>query len=177
MQMCIRDSYSAYGEYKLVWAPEEVPSEQIQRNNRVRNANPFDYRGYYYDTETGLYYCQSRYYDPEVDRFLNADTTDILVAKKDVYDKNLFAYCDNNPVVRYDTGGEFWDTLFDVVSLVISVVDVIKNPSDPMAVSYTHLDVYKRQILHRSQMAQGATLRCLTQTATCLPLLIQQGGL
>ena len=128
-----RYDFSAYGEYKSVWSPEEVPSEQIQRNNRVRNANPFDYRGYYYDTETGLYYCQSRYYDPVVDRFLNADTTDILVAKKDVYDKNLFAYCDNNPVVRYDTGGEFWDTLFDVVSLVTSVVDVIKNPSDPMA--------------------------------------------
>ena len=48
-------------------------------------------------------------------------------------DKNLFAYCDNNPVMRVDRGGAFWDTIFDVVSLVMSVVDVINDPSDPMA--------------------------------------------
>ena len=129
----VKYEFSAYGEYRSRWSPEEVSLEEIRRNNRVKSANPFDYRGYYYDEETGLYYCQSRYYDPVVDRFLNADTTDILVAKNDLYDKNLFAYCDNNPVVRYDTGGHFWDTLFDVVSLVISVVDVVNNPTDTMA--------------------------------------------
>ena len=48
-------------------------------------------------------------------------------------DKNLYAYCDNNPVMRRDDGGMFWDTVFDVVSLVCSVVDVIKNPDDPWA--------------------------------------------
>ena len=48
-------------------------------------------------------------------------------------DKNLYAYCDNNPVMRVDNGGEFWDTVFDVVSLCFSVVDVIKNPDDPWA--------------------------------------------
>lgn len=66
-------------------------------------------------------------------RFLNADTVNVLEAKGDLYDKNLFAYCDNNPVVRVDLGGEFWDTIFDVVSLSSSVVDVVKNPTDPMA--------------------------------------------
>ena len=50
-------------------------------------------------------------------------------------EKNLYAYCDNNPVMRKDDGGEFWDTIFDVVSLAISVVDVIKNPTDPMALA------------------------------------------
>ena len=83
-----RYDFSAYGEYKSVWSPEEVPSEQIQRNNRVRNANPFDYRGYYYDEETGLYYCQSRYYDPEVDRWLNADG--IIGSNSTVLGYNLF---------------------------------------------------------------------------------------
>ena len=48
-------------------------------------------------------------------------------------DKNLYAYCDNNPVMRVDNGGEFWDTVFDVVSLCFSVVDVVKNPDDPWA--------------------------------------------
>ena len=70
--------------------------------------NPFRYRGYYLDSETGLYYLHNRYYDPQTCRFLNADTTDILEAKGDLYDKNLFAYCDNNPVARVDYGGEFW---------------------------------------------------------------------
>ena len=48
-------------------------------------------------------------------------------------DKNLYAYCDNNPVMRVDNGGEFWDTVFDVISLCVSVVDVVKNPDDPWA--------------------------------------------
>ena len=45
----------------------------------------------------------------------------------------MYAYCANNPVMRRDDGGEFWDTVFDVVSLVFSVADVIANPSDPWA--------------------------------------------
>ncbi len=60
------------------------------------------------DSETGLYYLHNRYYDPQTCRFINTDTTDILEAKGDLYDKNLFAYCDNNPVARVDYGGEFW---------------------------------------------------------------------
>ena len=48
-------------------------------------------------------------------------------------DKNLYAYCDNNPVVRVDHGGQFWETVFDVISLGASVVDVCVNPTDPWA--------------------------------------------
>ena len=48
-------------------------------------------------------------------------------------DKNLFAYCDNNPVVRVDHGGQFWDTVFDVISLGASIVEVCVNPTDPWA--------------------------------------------
>ena len=98
------------------------------------NANPFRYRGYYYDSETGFYYCGSRYYDPVTGRFINADSTNTLMNTPMAYtDKNLYAYCDNNPVMRVDNGGEFWDTVFDVVSLCFSVADVIKNPDDPWA--------------------------------------------
>lgn len=100
----------------------------------IFNANPFRYRGYYYDTETGFYYCGSRYYDPVIGRFINADSTNTLMNTPMAYtDKNLYAYCDNNPVMRVDNGGEFWDTVFDVVSLCFSVVDVAKNPDDPWA--------------------------------------------
>lgn len=95
--------------------------------------NPFRYRGYYYDAETGFYYLSSRYYDPEVGRFINADTSDLLNVQGDLYDKNLFAYCDANPTVRLDVGGYVWETVFDVVSLGFSIGDVIANPSDPWA--------------------------------------------
>ena len=100
----------------------------------LAQTNPFRYRGYYYDTETGLYYLNSRYYDASVCRFLSPDSAGILEASPmGLSDKNLYAYCDNNPVMRRDDGGMFWDTVFDVVSLVCSVVDVIKNPDDPWA--------------------------------------------
>ena len=97
--------------------------------------NPFRYRGYVYDTETGLYYLSSRYYNPVWGRFVNADTAAVVAASPDKanWDKNLFAYCDNNPISRKDDGGEFWETVFDVISLGVSVVEVCINPSDPWA--------------------------------------------
>ena len=64
---------------------------------------PFAYRGYNYDYTTGLYYLQSRYYNPEWGRFLNCDDTNILLATKgETLGANLFAYCNNNPVNRVD---------------------------------------------------------------------------
>ena len=72
--------------------------------------NPIRYRGYYYDSGTSLYYLNSRYYDSAVGRFMNADSFDTLIATpKQLTDKNLFTYCDNNPIVRIDEGGEFWN--------------------------------------------------------------------
>ena len=71
--------------------------------------NPFRYRGYYYDVESGLYYLNSRYYDPQTGRFINADDTDtLLYSLSELTDKNLFAYCDNNPIMRMDDSGDFW---------------------------------------------------------------------
>ena len=71
--------------------------------------NPFRYRGYYYDSDLKMYYLGSRYYNQEWGRFLNADTSSVLTASPTSFtDKNLFAYCDNNPVARTDDGGEFW---------------------------------------------------------------------
>ena len=75
--------------------------------------NPFRYRGYYYDTETGFYYVSSRYYDPEIGRFINADG--LIGANSDMATYNLFAYCGNNPVVRYDDTGMFWKELISGV--------------------------------------------------------------
>jgi len=73
--------------------------------------NPLRYRGYVYDTETELYYVSSRYYDPEMGRWINADDAGMLGANGDFASLNLFAYCGNNPVIRVDRGGQFWNTI------------------------------------------------------------------
>ena len=65
--------------------------------------NPFRYRGYYYDTESGWYYLNSRYYDPLVGRFINADG--IVGANGGITGYNMFAYCNNSPVMYVDPNG------------------------------------------------------------------------
>ena len=67
--------------------------------------NPFRYRGYYYDTETGLYYLMTRYYDPEVCRFISADV--YVSTGQGIVGNNMFAYCLNNPVNRFDDNGNW----------------------------------------------------------------------
>ena len=85
----------------------------------IGEANPFRYRGYYYDTETGLYYLNSRYYDPEVGRFLNADG-EIANIGGEVSGYNLFSYCFNNPVNMSDFISQWpnWGKLFSGASLM-----------------------------------------------------------
>ena len=66
--------------------------------------NPFRYRGYYYDTESGLYYLQSRYYDPATERFVNADA--IAYSTNDSFvGMNLYAYAKNNYISCIDSNG------------------------------------------------------------------------
>ena len=71
----------------------------------ITETNPIRYRGYYYDTETRLYYLKSRYYDPAVKRFLNADG--YVQTGDGLHDKNMFAYCLNNSVNLSDPTGKF----------------------------------------------------------------------
>ena len=102
--------------------------------NGLGRKNPFRFKGYYYDEELGMYYLNSRYYDPETGRFVNADDVSLIgkVPTK-LTDKNLYVYCDNNNVIRKDTGGDFWETALDVVTLGASIVEVAANPSDVLA--------------------------------------------
>lgn len=72
----------------------------------IGSINPIRYRGYYYDNETNLYYLQSRYYDPETGRFLNADALEFLGEGGEITGYNLFAYCLNNPVMMADSTGD-----------------------------------------------------------------------
>jgi len=92
--------------------------------------NPLRYRGYVYDIETNLYYLQSRYYNPAWGRFISADSLDVLTATPmALTDKNLFAYCDNNPVTRADDDGEFWHIIVGAVAgaIISGVVKAVSN--------------------------------------------------
>ncbi len=75
--------------------------------NTVAVQSSIRYRGYVYDYETGLYYLQSRYYDPEVGRFLNADDVDFIGYSGEQLSYNMFAYCENNVVNGIDMYG-YW---------------------------------------------------------------------
>ncbi len=84
--------------------------------------NPLRYRGYCYDEETGLYYLQSRYYSPDIGRFINVDGQ----FGKDILGSNLFAYCGNNPVNKIDPNGNWsiWATIGVAVGAALCIAAV-----------------------------------------------------
>ena len=95
----------------------------LSATGTMATANPLRYRGYYYDSELEMYYLQSRYYDPNTGRFLNADDVSMLGASGTVLGYNLFAYCENNPANMADpTGHVGADVIGAAIGLVIGIV-------------------------------------------------------
>ena len=82
--------------------------------------NPLLYRGYYYDFETGFYYVSSRYYDPEIGRFINADG--YVSTGQGVLGYNMFAYCGNDPVNRKGPTGQFWSEIWEFAKTAVSEI-------------------------------------------------------
>ena len=86
---------------------------EISRNDNYKDKdgilekNPFRYRSYYFDTETGWYYLNSRYYDPQVKRFINGDDPSYLGVGDEINSYNLYVYCDGDPVNGNDPAGCF----------------------------------------------------------------------
>ena len=113
------DIYDSWGNTISI---QNGNGQEITNPNDIGNLNPFRYRGYYLDSETGLYYLQSRYYDPQTCRFLNADG--YVSTGQDIVGNNMFAYCGNNPISRADPSGQFWMTgLF--VTAVVTVCSLV----------------------------------------------------
>lgn len=93
-------------------------------SSTLAQLNPLRYRGYVYDQETGLYYLQSRYYNPEWGRFISPDN--YPTTGQGVTGNNMFVYCGNNPVMRADSQGEFWNVIVGaVVGGAISFVSTL----------------------------------------------------
>ena len=88
--------------------------------NQIGLLNPFRYRGYIQDDETGMYYVGSRYYDPEVGRFVNADKGIIMDSENSGF--NLYIYCGNSPINRNDAKGTFWSGIKNIANNAINVV-------------------------------------------------------
>ena len=103
-QVVAKYSYDAWGKCTVTNASGYTVGEK----------NPFRYRGYYYDTETGLYYLNSRYYNPEFGRFISADGQ----LNDDILGNNMYAYCGNNPINREDSDGKGWVFACSVVGLI-----------------------------------------------------------
>ena len=134
-------AYDAWGrciEAKAVTADDD--GHAVTDPDHIAFINPFRYRGYMYDAESGLYYLNSRYYDPETGRFINADS--VMGANGDMATYNLFVYCGNNPIVRYDVGGMFWK---DLISGAIHTVNTIAVSLgiDTAAIGAFFLDMQK----------------------------------
>lgn len=99
--MQCRYEYDAWGNHKIY---DLSNNEVLPEDLNIGNTNPIRYRGYYYDKEFGLYYLQSRYYDPELCRFISADGVE-YVDPASVNGFNLYSYCNNNPVMNIDPSG------------------------------------------------------------------------
>ena len=141
----------------------------------MAQTNPLRYRSYYYDSETGYYHLKSRYYNPELCRFINADSVDVLDEdQNNVLENNLFAYCLNNPVnmVDYDgnsavaiaggyglyawafAGANAWNIIGQVVLVgmaVVTIVLAIKIVYDKTSVKKTTKNGSKKKLMTNIQ--------------------------
>lgn len=97
--------------------------------------------------ETGLYYLQSRYYNPEIGRFINADS--LVSTDQGILGYNMFAYCGNNPVSRSDESGHAWyDTLWDWVNTIAGVLNPVSTSTALGSIAVATLDGRWSDVVH-----------------------------
>ena len=98
-------------------------------NIEIMETNPFRYRGYYWDKELNLYYLQTRYYDPQTGRFINADGIEYALEQyKNINALNLYSYCNNNPIMGIDPEGtksKFWGWLLTAFVAVVATAAIV----------------------------------------------------
>ena len=124
--------YDAWGN--LTFARNSA-GNVITSQNHIAFLNPIRYRGYYFDNEIGMYYLQSRYYDPDTGRFINADA--ITDPGAGVLNCNIFLYCANNPVNLSDPSGYYsWDEFCeDVYGGIIWVNSNVIKPIEEKVIN------------------------------------------
>ena len=149
-------TYDAWGVCSYSYASGATSAQK----QIVSTLNPFRYRGYYYDTETGFYYLQTRYYNPQRGRFLNADGQ--MKTGINLIGINLFAYCNNNPIKMVDPNGK--DAIFyvdeDTLPIVGHAVRLFQDSND---------NWYKTQLCGDSfQIVIGVITSCMALLCSIL---------
>ena len=112
----VKYTYDTWGK---VLSVTDANGTLITDTNHIGHRNPIRYRGYYYDIETELYYLQSRYYDPEIGRFISAD--EYISTGQGILGFNMYTYCGNNPVSRYDVSGRYYYDINDYVDVTFEL--------------------------------------------------------
>ena len=92
----------------------------LSSSGSMASINPIRYRGYYFDSDTGLYYVSSRYYAPEIGRWINADG--YVSTGQGILGTNMFAYCGNNSINRLDSAGQFWSEIWNFGKTVVAEI-------------------------------------------------------
>ena len=102
--------------------PDIAFNADYEKYKQLANINPFRYRGYYYDTETELYYLKSRYYDPITGRFITIDDIS-YIDPETINGLNLYSYCNNNPITNVDpNGNKWWHWVIAAAAIALAVV-------------------------------------------------------
>lgn len=131
----------------------------ITAKNHIAIQNSIRYRGYVYDTETGLYYLNSRYYDPETCRFINADS--YISTGQRINGYNMYEYCGSNPLIRCDPSGQ---SFYDFVNTLTHGIDWLSNVGKSL-VNYDRT-IYSEINVSQSVFGFQPPLIDITQTTT-----------
>ena len=122
-RIVVKYAYDAWGYHTVYDSNGNINTDE----NFIGNINPFRYRSYYYDTETKLYFLKTRYYDPEVGRFISPDSIEYLDPET-INGLNLYAYCNNNPVSNVDpNGNKWWHWVLGFVAVVALAAVVVAS--------------------------------------------------
>jgi len=115
-QIVCEYKYDAYGNHKVLNS-NRVETTSV---NFIGNINPFRYKGYYYDVETQLYWVSSRYYSPELCRWISPDSIEYLDPES-INGLNLYCYCMNNPIMYFDPTGCFALSI-SFITIIVALV-------------------------------------------------------
>lgn len=152
---------------QYTYDPWGVPT--VTGDTALAAINPCSYRGYYYDWETGYYYLQSRYYDPEIGRFINVDDASYIDLSMSILGYNLFSYCENSPVTDSDpsgylslrTAGLIIDGILMAISIGIQINGLVATLKLVKLVSKTSVKLTKKKLIAAIKPYIGTVLQAV----------------